>query len=223
MATEGEKIEALSGFLRESFGLRDLERFLVVKGYGEVADALDQAAGMAPYSFNVVRELRRRGLIDIRFFDLLKNERPAKEERIKGLEAIWLAEDRTRSKRSRISEAGAEATEWTDRPQRQDVEASESSRKVDRRPARPPAEERRSPAATPRREFAPREADRPRLDPRAVEQAAKALAEYLGPMAYVLARQSARKARSIRQLYEALAAEFPTGADRGAFLACRPC
>ena len=97
-----------------------------------------------------------------------------------------------------------------------------------RRPLLRPAPRRRRPrnagARRPPRDASPPLARRidPGLDPRAVDRAAKDLAEYLGPMAYVVARQSAREARSLRQLYEALAAEIPPPAERRAFLASRP-
>jgi hypothetical protein len=127
MATEGERIEVLSNFLRESFQLHDLERFLVTKGYGEVADAVDRAVGMDQYSFDVVRELRRRGLIKAGFFNHLKNERPALEGQVKGIQAAWSDQDQGRSKASLSEEWVSEAKRLPEPPRSKDVEHSEET------------------------------------------------------------------------------------------------
>jgi hypothetical protein len=100
MATEGEKIEALTRLLQESFKVRHLHRLLVTKGYKEVADAVHEAVGMDQYSYEVVCELHRRGQINAQFFKNLKNERPDKEKKITDIEAAWLHEDETPSKPS---------------------------------------------------------------------------------------------------------------------------
>jgi serine/threonine-protein kinase len=47
---------------------------------------------------------------------------------------------------------------------------------------------------------------------------AKALAPYIGPIAKVVVKNAARKARSPEELYDALAAEIPSDADRRRFL-----
>jgi hypothetical protein len=52
-----------------------------------------------------------------------------------------------------------------------------------------------------------------------VKRAARALAEYLGPIAMHLTPRVAAKSRSLRQLYKALAAEIESEQDRRAFLA----
>ena len=52
----------------------------------------------------------------------------------------------------------------------------------------------------------------------AIEAAGKALAVYMGPMARVLAARAAKRALSIEELKESLAAEIPGERDRQAFL-----
>ena len=56
------------------------------------------------------------------------------------------------------------------------------------------------------------------LDPAVVQNAGQKLASYIGPIAVMLAQRTARKARSPEELYEALAAEIPSEADRKKFL-----
>jgi CHAT domain len=60
------------------------------------------------------------------------------------------------------------------------------------------------------------------LDPQEVERAARALANYLGPLAYTLARKRARNVSSIRQLYEVLAEEISSQEQRKRFLGSMP-
>ena len=57
------------------------------------------------------------------------------------------------------------------------------------------------------------------LDPEVLETAAKELAVYIGPIARIIVNRAAKKAQSRRQLYEAVAPEIPTPADRSKFLA----
>jgi hypothetical protein len=57
-----------------------------------------------------------------------------------------------------------------------------------------------------------------RLTADELERARKALAEYLGPMAGVVVKQTARRVRSFEELREALAAEIPDERERKAFL-----
>jgi hypothetical protein len=90
MATKGEKYERLRDFLKDSFQSQDLEEFLILNGYKEVAEAVNKDVGMAQYSFTIVQELNRRGLINVGFFDQLATERPRLEARIKSLEEFWL-------------------------------------------------------------------------------------------------------------------------------------
>jgi hypothetical protein len=60
------------------------------------------------------------------------------------------------------------------------------------------------------------------LDPQEVERAARALADYVGPLAYTLARKRARNVSSIRQLYEVLAEEISSQEQRKRFLGSMP-
>lgn len=60
------------------------------------------------------------------------------------------------------------------------------------------------------------------LDPQEVERAARALADYVGPLAYTLARKRARNVSSIRQLYEVLAEEISSEEQRKRFLGSMP-
>lgn len=59
------------------------------------------------------------------------------------------------------------------------------------------------------------------FDPEAIERLIGALAEFMGPMAKVLVKRTARKKSSWDELYAALAAELPQGPDREKFLASR--
>jgi len=60
------------------------------------------------------------------------------------------------------------------------------------------------------------------LDPQEVERAARALADYVGPLAYTLARKRAGNVSSIRQLYEVLAEEISSQEQRKRFLGSMP-
>lgn len=59
-------------------------------------------------------------------------------------------------------------------------------------------------------------------DPAVLENVRKNLAVYVGPMAKVLVNRAARNARSIEDLYRALAAEIAAPADREKFLRSQP-
>jgi hypothetical protein len=100
MATQGEKIERLRVFLADSFETSELERFLKLRGYREVAASVSQNLGLTQYSFSVVEALDQRGLINIQFFDHLARERPRKEAVIRGLRAFWLDADQVGEKLS---------------------------------------------------------------------------------------------------------------------------
>src|SRR5262249_53107587 len=80
--------------LRGSFKPSEFERFLKLRGFAEVAEAVSQHAGVAEYFSDVVEALDHRGRIDAEFFDRLAEERPAKEAQVKSLETFWLAEER---------------------------------------------------------------------------------------------------------------------------------
>ena len=54
-----------------------------------------------------------------------------------------------------------------------------------------------------------------------LERLKKDLAVYIGPMARVIVARAAKRSGSLRQLYEAVAAEIPSPADREKFLASR--
>jgi serine/threonine-protein kinase len=55
--------------------------------------------------------------------------------------------------------------------------------------------------------------------PGMLEAAVKDLAVYIGPMAKIIVNRAAKRAQSPKQLYETVAAEIPSPADRAAFLA----
>jgi serine/threonine-protein kinase len=59
-------------------------------------------------------------------------------------------------------------------------------------------------------------------DPAILEMARKNLAVFVGPMAKVLVNRAAKNARNIAELYQALASEISTPADREKFLRTRP-
>jgi serine/threonine-protein kinase len=56
------------------------------------------------------------------------------------------------------------------------------------------------------------------LDPALVQAAKEKLAPYIGPIAGMLAERTARRAYTLEEFYEALAAEIPSEADRKKFL-----
>ena len=59
------------------------------------------------------------------------------------------------------------------------------------------------------------------LDPVRIKRMRKELAQYVGPIARILVDRAAKKAVSLQQLYEMLAAEIPKSEDRQSFLANR--
>jgi eukaryotic-like serine/threonine-protein kinase len=62
----------------------------------------------------------------------------------------------------------------------------------------------------------------PKLDPQAVDKAARELAAYVGPVAKVLAQRAELQSNDIDSLYQTLALELHSFADREAFLRTRP-
>ncbi len=61
--------------------------------------------------------------------------------------------------------------------------------------------------------------NRARVGSRVIETLKRKLAAYLGPIAPVVVARQARRARTIQELYQTLAAEIPSERDRKAFLA----
>lgn len=59
-------------------------------------------------------------------------------------------------------------------------------------------------------------------DAAVLESARKELALFIGPMARVIVSRAAKRARTLQDLYEILAAEIPSPGDRQKFLATRP-
>jgi hypothetical protein len=59
-------------------------------------------------------------------------------------------------------------------------------------------------------------------DPAVLERASKDLAVYIGPMAKVIVSRAAERTLSMKELYEALAAEIVSPSDRQKFLASQP-
>jgi hypothetical protein len=89
MATEAEKLLALRDFFAASFTAGELEIFLRLSGYGEVASAVNPNSGSSEYFFNVVGSLDHRGWINEEFFEQLKRVRPGKEDHIRNIRDIW--------------------------------------------------------------------------------------------------------------------------------------
>jgi tetratricopeptide (TPR) repeat protein len=94
MATEAESDKRLYEFLRASYRLADFQRFLTFQGgaIADVAEAVNPNVGATGYFFEVVAELRRKGLITAEFFDHLREELPGKEIEIQSLAAFCLDE-----------------------------------------------------------------------------------------------------------------------------------
>jgi serine/threonine-protein kinase len=59
------------------------------------------------------------------------------------------------------------------------------------------------------------------LSPAVLDATAKDLAAYIGPMAKIIVNRAAKRAQTPKQLYEAVAAEIASAADRARFLAKR--
>jgi serine/threonine-protein kinase len=57
------------------------------------------------------------------------------------------------------------------------------------------------------------------LDAAVLENATKELAAYIGPLARIIVKRAAGRAQSVRQLYQEVAGEIPSTADRAKFLA----
>src|SRR5262249_6583170 len=93
MSTKAEKYRSLCDFLEESFRPSELEMFLELNGFVEVAAAVNRSVGRAEYVFEVVQALDRRGLIDAEFFGRLTTERPAKKAQVQKLGDFWLEQD----------------------------------------------------------------------------------------------------------------------------------
>jgi len=100
MATEDEKFQGLLDFFEDSFTASELEMFLKLNGYREVASAASPSVGGSEYFFNVAQALNRRGRINAKFFDCLSRVRPEKETLIRGLQESWLAEEKSTPKSS---------------------------------------------------------------------------------------------------------------------------
>jgi tetratricopeptide (TPR) repeat protein len=97
MATQGDKDRGLRNrglrdFLKDSFRPAELEMFLRLNGFAQVADAVNPNVGGVEYSFAVVRALDQRNWVDAEFFDRLAEERPAKDVEIRRLQRTWLGE-----------------------------------------------------------------------------------------------------------------------------------
>jgi hypothetical protein len=97
MATEFETMRRLRDFFADSFQATELEMFLTLNGYAEVASAVNSNVGSSQYFFNVAQALERRGLIDDAFYQCLIRERPAKESRIRALQESRPEEGKTGS------------------------------------------------------------------------------------------------------------------------------
>src|SRR5438270_13525385 len=64
-------------------------------------------------------------------------------------------------------------------------------------------------------------ASTPHFDQEGLERVSRELVPYIGPMAKVIVRRTAKKATSWKQLYDALASEIPDGPERRKFLSQR--
>ena len=94
MTNKGEMIEGLLDFFVDSFKASALEMFLTLNGYGEAASDVNERVGGREYFYNVVRALDRRGLINEEFFGRLTRALPKKEAIIRGLQELWLTQEK---------------------------------------------------------------------------------------------------------------------------------
>ena len=60
------------------------------------------------------------------------------------------------------------------------------------------------------------------ITPKVIEETAKLLAEYIGPIAHILVERTAARCASVDELYAALALEIESPNDRTKFLSSRP-
>ena len=90
----GERIRGLRDFFADSFRHRK-SRCSSLHGYRKVATAVNPKVGGAEYFFNVAQASDRRGLMKDAFFDSLIQELPGKKAQIQGLQASWLAKEKT--------------------------------------------------------------------------------------------------------------------------------
>jgi hypothetical protein len=99
----------LFDFLLDSFSSSELERFLKFGGYDTVAAEANPNARRADYFFDVMLALDRRGLINTKFFEHLKEELPSRQAEIEFLMDVWLRADVTSSGGSIAATAAAQA------------------------------------------------------------------------------------------------------------------
>jgi hypothetical protein len=90
METKGEKIERLGEFLLNSFMAVELDEFLRVGGYDQVATAVRPDVGANTYFFTVVQALDQRGLINDEFFAHLRRGRARREDEIRDIQEAWV-------------------------------------------------------------------------------------------------------------------------------------
>jgi hypothetical protein len=100
MATTGQKIGLLRDFFADAFRASELNMVLTVRGYEDVARAVNPNVGGIEYFFNVAQELAYRNQIDDAFFVILRLERPRREEDIRNLQESWLVAEKTNEKPS---------------------------------------------------------------------------------------------------------------------------
>ncbi len=86
MPAQVERIQEFRDFLMDAFDIKDFHQFLVLSGYKEVADTLNRDVGKSEYFFCVAEEMDKRGLIDARFFELVRQERQTRNSEITALE-----------------------------------------------------------------------------------------------------------------------------------------
>jgi hypothetical protein len=97
MPVKGEKYRAIRDLLLDSFTLPELEQFLKLNGYDDVAHAVSPNVGPADFCFQIVEALDRMGRSDSNFFDRLNEARPAKAAQINAVRQLVLSTDRTSS------------------------------------------------------------------------------------------------------------------------------
>ena len=89
MATKGERNERLLVFLKESFTPREFQRILKLKGFDAVAEVLDSNFECTRVLLRRDRSVASKGPNRAEFFARVADERPAKREQVRNLEAFW--------------------------------------------------------------------------------------------------------------------------------------
>jgi hypothetical protein len=89
MEMEGERLQRLHDFLKESFHPAEFRRLLTFGGLSDISVSVNTNLGEEQFFFDVIEALDHRSLIDDEFFLRLTKERPKKTAEIEALRESW--------------------------------------------------------------------------------------------------------------------------------------